>query len=296
MDYYAHGKLLLTGEYLILKGVKSLTVPTTRGQRLQTKKIDSNHLEWISYDLNNQIWFSGIFTSKGECLESTDSKIAEGIRSILRASMALGGNSWVGQKAIFYLEFEREWGLGSSSTMTSLVGQWLGVDPMKLHFKTSRGSGYDVAIAQTKSAGIYQLTQKGHSLKPLVYDPPFADDLFFVHLNQKQDSAQDVKSFLQNSSIEKHLLDSINQSTQNWLSATSIQELERVIVKHEEVLSQCLGKTTIKNSLFADYTGCVKSLGAWGGDFVLVTRKEALTYFPSKGYPTVLTWDQMVLG
>jgi hypothetical protein len=37
-------------------------------------------------------------------------------------------------------------------------------------------------------------------------------------------------------------------------------------------------------------------LGAWGGDFILATSKENPTdYFKSKGFETVIPFDQMVL-
>ena len=51
---------------------------------------------------------------------------------------------------------------------------------------------------------------------------------------------------------------------------------------------------TIKYKLFSDYPGAIKSLGAWGGDFVLATRKQAIDYFPLKGYKTIYSWDDMI--
>ena len=32
MEFYSHGKLLLTAEYAVLEGVKALAIPTKRGQ------------------------------------------------------------------------------------------------------------------------------------------------------------------------------------------------------------------------------------------------------------------------
>jgi hypothetical protein len=50
----------------------------------------------------------------------------------------------------------------------------------------------------------------------------------------------------------------------------------------------------VQQRLFADYPGVVKSLGAWGGDFVLATQLDhAKVYFPQAGYATVLGWDDL---
>ena len=38
MDYYSCGKLLITAEYLVLKGAKGLAIPTKYGQKLSIKK------------------------------------------------------------------------------------------------------------------------------------------------------------------------------------------------------------------------------------------------------------------
>ena len=47
------------------------------------------------------------------------------------------------------------WGLGSSSTLISLLSQWSGVAPEKLLSTSFGGSGYDVACATAKDAIIY---------------------------------------------------------------------------------------------------------------------------------------------
>jgi hypothetical protein len=40
----------------------------------------------------------------------------------------------------------------------------------------------------------------------------------------------------------------------------------------------------------------IKSLGAWGGDFILISKTDQyLKYFHDRGYTTVLDWDAMVL-
>jgi len=66
--------------------------------------------------------------------------------------------------------------------------------------------------------------------------------------------------------------------------------------KHQAIMSDVLEMLTVKEQLFHDFKGVVKSLGAWGGDFVMVLSKEnPKEYFISKGFETILTYDEMVL-
>ena len=44
---------------------------------------------------------------------------------------------------------------------------------------------------------------------------------------------------------------------------------QNCIIEHETIISKTLKTETVKNKYFKDYTGEIKSLGAWGGDFVL---------------------------
>ena len=65
--------------------------------------------------------------------------------------------------------------------------------------------------------------------------------------------------------------------------------------KHQAIMSDVLEMLTVKEQLFHDFKGVVKSLGAWGGDFVMVLSKNDPTdYFRTKGYTTILTYDDMV--
>jgi len=53
---------------------------------------------------------------------------------------------------------------------------------------------------------------------------------------------------------------------------------------------------TIKEALFHDFDGVIKSLGAWGGDFVMVISKDnPKDYFKKRGYDIVIPYDEMIL-
>ena len=66
--------------------------------------------------------------------------------------------------------------------------------------------------------------------------------------------------------------------------------------KHEVIMSDVLEIQTIKEKLFPDFKGVIKSLGAWGGDFVMAISKDNPTaYFKEKGYSVVLSYEEMIL-
>ena len=65
---------------------------------------------------------------------------------------------------------------------------------------------------------------------------------------------------------------------------------------HETIMSELLDTKTIKELLFPDFSGTIKSLGAWGGDFVLVVAAHDPTeYFRAKGFDTILRYQDMIL-
>jgi hypothetical protein len=61
-------------------------------------------------------------------------------------------------------------------------------------------------------------------------------------------------------------------------------------------MSNILEMHTIKESLFPDFSGVIKSLGAWGGDFVLAIAKENPSdYFKERGFKTIVSYKDMIL-
>ena len=60
-------------------------------------------------------------------------------------------------------------------------------------------------------------------------------------------------------------------------------------------LSQKLNIQTIKEKKFIDYKGQIKSLGAWGGDFILAAGpSNSPEYFNKKGYKTIIPFKKML--
>ena len=67
-----------------------------------------------------------------------------------------------------------------------------------------------------------------------------------------------------------------------------------ILKEHEEIISKIISKKPIQKILFKDFYGQVKSLGSWGGDFILASGdKQTPNYFSSKGYNTIIPFSKM---
>jgi mevalonate kinase len=197
------------------------------------------------------------------------------------------------------LDFEPEWGLGTSSTLIANLAKWAKVDPYTLLQFSIGGSGYDIACANASSPVFFQLNH----LKPLVskasFKPPFADKLFFVYRGQKKDSLQGIRDF-QQLTEEKDLTKQVSQITAITEAIGNTADFYtfcELMNQHENILSQILGLSPLKLQ-FPDFEGHVKNLGAWGGDFMLVmTQKDenwVRTYFKDKASDILFNYAELV--
>ncbi len=301
-QYYSNGKLLITGEYLVLRGAKALALPVAFGQSLGVKLSANLQNSWQSFQ-QGKPWIKIIFDHNFKIISSSDPNKAKKLFSIVRAAYKMNPDFF--DRSCRYqistnLNFDRNWGLGSSSTLISNIAYWAGVDPFKLFFKVAGGSGYDIACARSASPLIYELKNKKYNIRTIKFKPRFRQQLFFLYLNQKQDSAREVKKFKQNKKITPALILEISKLTAIMAQTQSPKEFMRSMARHEEIISNILQRTKIKERLFKDFDGEIKSLGAWGGDFALVCSNQAknktLKYFSCRGYKTIFAFDDMIIN
>jgi mevalonate kinase len=308
MNFYSNGKLLLTGEYLVLDGAKSLAIPTKFGQNLSVEKIKEPQIIWGSFTHTGECWFEAVFDLKKlrliNCTFNSDKEgsgevIAETLLDILKEAKNLNPDFLASENGFVVktnLTFPRNWGLGTSSTLINSVASWAKVDAFKLLWNSFKGSGYDIACAQNDTPVFYQIENKEPVVEQVEFNPNFKENLFFVHLNQKQDSKEGIAKFRESNINFDKEIKRISEISEEFLTTKSLQEFEELIVEHEQIISSIIKLKTVKEKLFSDYFGSVKSLGAWGGDFVLVTGDASTpSYFKNKGFETILTYSQMVL-
>ncbi len=305
--FYGHGKLLLTGEYFVLEGAKALGLPTKLGQRMHVKYRPSNNpvLYWKSYDVKGECWLDTKFEGwHFNCLaDNAEDPSVKNLQTILRQAREQNIHFFrenVDVHIETVLEFPLNWGLGSSSTLIYNIAQWAFVSPFELQTKTMGGSGYDIACAQSMGPITYQRKEHGPSWETVSFNPPYKEHVFFVYLGRKQNSQHEVKRFLNMDIPNKEMIIArINEITQDILNTVNLEDFEESLLEHENLLSKALKVPRLLEDKFPDYWGVVKSLGAWGGDFALVTSKEDLettqTYFHSKGYEYFYTFDEMIL-
>lgn len=308
MNYYSNGKLLLTGEYLVLEGAKSLALPTKFGQNLHVKKNNSPQLIWRSFTVNKEIWFEAVFDlpkfrllscSFNSEKEGSAEFIAETLLDILTEAKRLNSNFLAldhGIEVTTELTFPRNWGLGSSSTLINSIASWAKVDAFQLLWNSFKGSGYDIACAQNDTPIHYQIKEQKPIVDSVIFNPEFKDNLYFVYLNQKQDSKDGIAKFRESNIDYSAQINRISEISDQLITVKSIDVFNSLIVEHEQIISSIIKLQPVKDRLFPDYFGEVKSLGAWGGDFVLATgNQETPNYFKNKGFETILSYSEMIL-
>jgi mevalonate kinase len=308
MNYYSNGKLLLTGEYLVLDGAKSLALPTKFGQDLVVEKIKKSQLIWGSFLDTGECWFEAVFDLPKlrlvNCTFSSDKEgsaevIAETLLEILMEAKRVNPNFLNSENGFVVktnLTFPRNWGLGSSSTLINSIASWAKVDAFQLLWNSFKGSGYDIACAQNKTPIFYQVEEKKPVVTQVEFNPNFKENLFFLYLNEKQDSKEGIAKFRESGISFQNEITHISAIADAFLRSDSIVDFNKLIVEHEQIISSIIKLQPVKEKLFSDYFGEVKSLGAWGGDFVMVTgNEETPAYFKKKGFETVLTYSEMIL-
>ena len=292
----------------MLEGASALAVPTKFGQDLSVEKIKEPQLIWGSFTNTGDCWFEAVFElPKLRLVQATfnsDSDgsadfIAETLQDILLESRKLNPEflkSEHGFQVKTNLTFPRDWGLGTSSTLINNIAKWAKVDAFQLLWNSFSGSGYDIANAQYNSPILYEVKNQKPVIQKVDFIPSFSDQLFFVHLNKKQDSKDGIARFKEKREKTNNEIQLVSEISRQLIKQQKLSEFEKLIHEHEKIISSIIELPTVKESIFPDYFGTLKSLGAWGGDFILATgNKDTPQYFKTKGYTTILRYSDMVL-
>lgn len=311
--FHAHGKLLLTAEYFVLDGAQALAMPVRLGQGLEIGEAGKRGgaklypLHWRSLDENGGCWFEAGFDLEGfSTLQTTDPAIAARLQKMLQEARILNPNFLLDHAPITahcQLQFPRFWGLGSSSTLIHLVSQWAEINPFELSARTFGGSGYDVACAGASGPILYQLANGKPHIERSGFSPTFRDSLYFIYLGQKQDSREGIRRYRSAVSASgfrlPEMVGAMSDLTLRMAAARTLGEFDDLIRQHETLVAETIGLPRAKSLYFHDFWGEVKSLGAWGGDFVLAsserTMEETRRYFNEKGLAVFLPYGQLAL-
>ncbi len=294
--------MLLTGEYYVLDGATALAVPTVPGQSMRVSEGSGSEVLWKSYDRTGQLWYQGSFDLMDfRAIKTTDAQIGDTLTAILKAASRMNGDflsHWKKYKVDTYLEFDRSWGMGSSSTLISCLAQWADVSPYHLLFDTLGGSGYDVACAQADGPILYRLGTDELHIDYVDFAPAFGEQLYIVYTGRKQDTRTAREHYFANRQHLNGTLEDISKLSVAISQSTSLTQFEKALKEHESIIAKSLKLATVQSERFKDYWGTVKSLGAWGGDCVLATSTEddarTREYFRGKGCDTVFKFTELM--
>ena len=279
----------------MLDGALALALPAKFGQNLRVEPNKDNMLIWKSYTGSKLCWFEATFEAHSlTILKTTSKEIAKTLQSLLLKAKQLNPNLDLGVSVTTALEFPRNWGLGTSSTLINNMAQWANVDAYEL-LKTFGGSGYDIACAQNNKPLFYQLVNGEAIVSNAAFNPSFNDELYFVYLNKKQNSKTGIKQYRQTKK-DLIVINDISAISRELAKVEKLQDFAYLLKNHEQLIGKIIKESPIQETLFKDYFGQTKSLGAWGGDFILATgNADTPHYFKSKGFETCIKYQDLVL-
>ncbi|CAA7194339.1 GYDIA family GHMP kinase [Chryseobacterium potabilaquae] len=297
-EIFSPGKLMLTSEYFAIDGALVLAVPTQLGQEFffEEKDDEQSLIFWEAYH-QNKLWLKTIIDYKNwQILETNISLSAEFILKTLKNVQTLSTLKF--KKKNTYrlktnLQFPANFGLGSSSTLMNNLAKWAEIDPFYLNEISLGGSGYDIAVAKEKSAVLFQ-NKPELTYEKINFTPSFKNDLIFIHLNKKQDSREGIRLY-KSKKKSQQLINEFSDITKNILLCNDLFEFSQLMLFHEQKISNFLEIPMVKELFFPDCPVFVKSLGAWGGDFVLSSKFDGYQdYFWGKGFSTIFEWNDLI--
>lgn len=304
--YFSHGKLLLTGEYAVLDGAKALALPTKYGQHLHFQpQPGSNCLLWESFTNNGHLWFSAswevntlkVLSGKG----LPETAILTSLFTCMMLEKGLPASFFEG-KVESHLDFPREWGLGTSSTLISLLSKWTQINPYYLLEKSFGGSGYDIAAADANGPITYKRSKENKEnpeVNIALFNPSFLNKIYFLYSGKKKNSREGVSAY-RSKSLNPTYISDISELTEKVLSVDHFSDFCALIKTHEEITGNQLGLVPVQKEYFSDFRGVIKSLGAWGGDFLMILsdlpQNDVLSYFNQRGYSTLFTYNQLIFS
>jgi mevalonate kinase len=303
MVYESRAKLMVSGEYLVLKGTQSLALPLHFSQRLTIEATDGDPvIHWQSL-LYNQVWLTATFALPDfDIIRTSSASLAATLSGILTAAKTLrpgfpGKDK--GYRVTSEMNFDPAWGMGSSSSLVSNIAYWADCDPFLLNRMLSPGSGYDIACSRSSHPIIYRLNGDRPEYRRARFQPQFSHNLWFVYLNRKQQTGQSIQT-TDLSGVKREDLEAVSALTLEMEKAGSLRKFQSLMNEHEALTGRILQRIPVGQTHFDDFNGAVKSSGSWGGDFILAASEApeeyVRNYFSSRNFRTIFSYHEIVLN
>ena len=298
---------MLAGEYLALYGLETFAFPVKFGQKLTVwqSESDGNELKWSSINYLRETWFTTEIDTDSVLEKTTDNATVSGrICELIQAAKDLNPNFMLkGRYRVeMELEFDQAFGLGSSSTLVSLVAQWAKVDALVLQEKVFGGSGYDAAVSSVQKPLIYWRNDKNKPNWALwQMDLEVSQNWFLcfpgVKVNSRR-SLKEVKERLELISTDSFMMAQLDNILQQIKSADTADAMELSLEIWQAFIAQSLGLKTAYQDLKIEQMkgGLCKYLGAWGGDVFLVNKLILNANKDKFESMEVVPWNEIVLN
>ena len=127
LSFFSSGKLLITSEYAVIDGACALAVPTKLGQSMTVIDNKEPGIHWIAKDVDGNIWFEDHFHVNDFQSTLQTNETTSRLQQILLVARKHNPNFLVNPNGFVVetqLNFSKDWGLGSSSTLVNNVAQW----------------------------------------------------------------------------------------------------------------------------------------------------------------------------
>ncbi len=302
--FYAPGKLMLSGEYFVLKGSKALSLPTLWGQTMVVSPSNNQYFTWKTF-VQDQLWFWATFDRTSlNVIQSSDIEKAAYLYKILNSTVELNpsfASQLTNNKVVSYINYPIEWGIGSSSGLITNIARWAGCNPFQLFFSTSNGSGYDVATAWHAKPVSYLLSEPANPLVTIetLNFGFMPKHVVFVYMNQKISSEKSINKIQNIFNPSEKDIDTISVLTDQIIECNSLINFMNLLKLHNQLVATVMNEDVVGfYRIFDDFDGVIKPLGAWGGDFIMAVSQqntnEMTSYFNKKGFSVVLNFNEML--
>jgi mevalonate kinase len=308
--YFAPGKIMLCGEYFVTLGIEALALPTQLGQVLRVWEFESPDewkLVWQSKRSDGSVWFELTLSMEQLLLtpEELDDEFSNNPIAIklIELLLALPTTAWKRGISVRFeteMEFNSEWGLGSSSSLVVLLSKWACTDPMVLQKKVFGGSGYDAAVSYAAKPIVYWLKDEQPNWSDWSLPKEMTSGWWVIMVGKKQNSRHslaEVKEKVDSFIDEPFLYHQMLQLMKRLKEAKDLQTMESGLELHQAIVCAMLG---LKNP-YQTFgwkpvkEGICKWLGAWGGDMMLVNDVFYSEYSEQLDTMLKFRWNDLVI-
>ena len=127
----------------------------------------------------------------------------------------------------------------------------------------------------------------------------FLNKIYFLYSGKKKNSREGISTY-RSKSLNPVYISEISQLTERVLTVESFSDFCALVETHEKITGNQLGLIPIQEEYFTDFQGVVKSLDAWGGDFLMILtelpKSDIISYFKKKGFSTLFSYNELIFN